>query len=346
MAAPKTLALILAGGSGTRFWPASRPENPKQYLKLWGDESLIQKTVSRLNPVVGVNDIYICSTEDQQNLLRTQLPAISHLILEPEGRNTAACIALSTLRLLAEGHSPDTVVAVLPADHFISEEARFREQIARAAQVARETGGLVTLGIQPIFPHTGYGYIERGEPLPGTAGVHKVRQFKEKPDAATAAHYLEQRRFYWNSGMFIWTLSAIRQAFERYLPELWSALRGAGDGGPLKRIYGSLPSLPIDTGVLEKAENVYVLPSEMGWSDVGSWSAVYDLQTPDANGNIAHGAKAEFIESEQCFVFGRSQAEVALVGVEDLIVVVEGDRVLVCNRAQDQHVREAAKRFK
>lgn len=334
----------MAGGSGTRFWPASRPENPKQYLALLGEVSLIQKTASRLSPDISMDEIYICSTNAQTGILKKQLPSLSHLISEPEGKNTAACIALSAIEMLGQGLSPDTIVFTLPADHFISDEKGFRELLKRAASIARESGSLVTFGIVPEFAHTGYGYIEQGEAL-GASGAYQVARFVEKPDQKTAEGYLATKRFHWNSGMFVWTLAAIKKAFEAFQPDMWKAIENGVAQRNLTAVYAKLPSLPIDIAILEKAKNVAVIPANIGWNDVGSWSAVYDLQKPDKDGNVVVNAKTSLTQSSHCLVFGPSDVEVGLVGVKDLVVVVDGNRVLVCHRDSDQLVRETSKKF-
>jgi len=346
MADPKILALIMAGGSGTRFWPASRPENPKQYLNLLGASSLIQKTVARLIPEIPANSIAVCSTTSQTARLRDQLPEVKTLISEPEGKNTAACVALSALSFLKQGHDPKTVLITLPADHFIHEEQKFRDLLKQAARFAVETGNLITFGIIPEYAHTGYGYIERGPSVPGSSDVFLVSRFVEKPDKATAEAYLKSQSFYWNSGMFVWTLAAIETAFKKYMPSLWNRLEEGLAKDTLPQIYRSLPSIPIDVGILEKADNVAVITANIGWSDVGSWNAVYSLQKPDEKGNVSLQAQTALIESKNCLVYGPSTTEVALVGVQDLIVVVDQNRVLVCHRDSDQLVRETGKRFK
>lgn len=335
----------MAGGSGTRFWPASRPENPKQYLSFLGGESLIQNTVSRLAPDIADGDVYVCSTTSQSSLLKKQLPSLKHLISEPEGKNTSACVALSAIEMIKSGLPLDTVMLTLPADHFISDEKGFRKLLQQAATLAREKNLLITFGIVPQFAHTGYGYIEQGAAL-GNTGAFQVSRFVEKPDQKKAEEYLATKRFHWNSGMFVWTLGAIASAFKEFLPKMWSEIEAAVQKNTLATAYSKIESIPIDVGIMEKAKNVAVIPADIGWNDVGSWSAVYDLQKPDSKGNVVLNAPTSLTDASNCLVFAPSHVEVGLVGVKDLIVVVDGNRVLVCHKDSDQQVRETAKRFK
>lgn len=336
----------MAGGSGTRFWPASRPERPKQYLKLVGDLSLIQLTAHRLKPTFRDSDICVCSTQSQLPLLKEQFPAMSEFILEPEGKNTAACVALSALTLLDRGHSPETVMVTLPADHFISAEEKFRLLVSKACLFAAQTDSLVTMGVVPTYAHTGYGYIERGLPMNTASDFFHVSRFVEKPGRNLAEEYVRAGKYYWNSGMFVWTLRAIESAFEAHLPEMWSAIRAAVKNGRLAETYAKLPSLPIDVGVMEKAKNAVVIPADIGWNDVGSWSAVSQLQPADSAKNVAIHSKLLPIQSSNNLVFAPPGFEVALIDVKDLVIVVDGNRILVCDKRSDQTVREVGKTFK
>jgi mannose-1-phosphate guanylyltransferase len=337
------IAVIMAGGSGTRFWPASTKDKPKQYLDLWGADSLIQKTVNRIRPLVDDSRVYICSTQDQKRWLDQQLSTIAHpgwQILEPQGKNTAPCLMLSALTLRQAGHSDDTPLVVLPADHFIGNETAFRTHLQRALQFAVESQGLLTFGIRPTQPHSGYGYIEAGPATP-TPGVFAIQRFVEKPDRATAERYLASGRFFWNSGIFVWTLGAISRAFETFMPNEWKRL-AAHLAAPAE-VYAGLPSVAVDVAIMEKATNGFVIPAaDLEWSDVGSWDALYELNPKnDADQNVVLSAgKVSAIESHGCLIKAAATRHVALVGVDDLIVVESGDSLLIAHRSKDQLVKK------
>jgi mannose-1-phosphate guanylyltransferase len=341
MGASDPIALILAGGSGTRFWPSSRKDFPKQYLSLFGPRSLIQGTVDRVQKIIPSERIFICSTMDQEPLVKKQLPEISHLILEPQGRNTAVCLMLSVLHLEREGISSDTPMAVLPADHFIKDETRFLNVLQFGFDYARTSRGLITLGIIPESAHTGYGYIEAS---PGEA-VRKVRRFIEKPDKATAEIFLKDPNFYWNSGMFLWTLGTLREAFVRWMPETFNPLAQCASDKDLETFYASVPSVSIDVGVMEKATNGYVIPAALGWSDVGSWDALYRLRATKPGENVCLSGKLKTENSSGCLVKVSPDRSIALVGAHHLVIVEEGNRILVTDRNQDQKVRAVARAF-
>ena len=338
--------IIMAGGSGTRFWPLSQPSFPKQYLTLLGERSLIQQTVDRVLPLTDPSRIFICSGANQKNLIHDQLPEISQLILEPVGRNTAPCLMLSLDELLRRGFDPDSVMIVLPADHFITDTEGFLERLRLASRVAVETKGLITLGIVPTSPHTGYGYIEaRSKDRHPVHPVFPVQRFVEKPDRARAEEFLHQKNFYWNSGIFVWTLGALAKAFEKYTPDAWKKISGRRSQDDLARIFSELESIPIDIAVLEKADNIFVIPANIGWSDVGSWDALYQLQTEGNGGNAILSGNVKTVESAGCLVKVSEGKKVALVGVKDLVIVENNGTLLIARRDKDQMVRQAAKEF-
>lgn len=343
MAEPEIVALIMAGGSGTRFWPLSRTDKPKQYLSLVGNRTLIQQTADRVAPIVGDRNIFVCSSTAQEKWLRQQLPPSASLILEPAARNTAPCLMLSALSLIRRGYADETTMVVLPSDHFIGDLESFRTTIADAVAAARERQGLVLLGIVPDRPHTGYGYIERGAHVSGR--LHTVKRFVEKPDRVRAEAFLKDGGFQWNSGIFIWTLSTICQAFDRFLGESWRNLLLAKDDAAIATAYAKIPAQPIDIAVLEKADNVYVVPTEMGWSDIGSWDALYHLLQPTLQTNTVISGEVKSVDSGGCLVHVPPGRKVALVGVQDLVIVEDGDTILVVARDQDQKVRQAAQEF-
>jgi mannose-1-phosphate guanylyltransferase len=345
MAEAELLALIMAGGSGTRFWPLSRKDFPKQFLPLLGDKSLIAQTAERVRSILAGDHLYVVSTARQETLLKVYLPEAKR-ILEPEGRNTAPCLMLALVELMRAGFSRDVVMAVLPADHYIADEEMFRTTLKRAAAVAVETKGLVTLGIVPASPHTGYGYIEAdtATTVPGGIG-HQVRRFVEKPDRKTAENFLRQRNFFWNGGIFVWTLGALADAFAKFLPQDWARMSAYRTPAELEAIYRTIESRPVDVAVLEKADNIYVIPVSMGWSDVGSWNALYELRSDGAGANVVVSGDVKSRESRGCLVQVGDKTRVALVGVENLVIVERDGVLLIADRGHDQLVRDISTDF-
>lgn len=339
-------ALIMAGGSGTRLWPLSRELRPKQALKLVGERSMFQHAVDRLDPLYSPDRIFVVTRQEHVELLAGQAPQLplDHFIVEPEGRGTAPAIGLAAVHL--RRHDPDAVMAVLTADHFILQTDEFRKALAAGMQAARQDV-LVTLGITPTGPSTGYGYIEQGERWGDLDGfqVFRVARFTEKPDLDTATKMFASGRYSWNSGMFIWKVEQIMAEFARQMPELFAGLlrveSAIGTPGYLDTIGAVWPNITrqtIDYGVMEGASDVVVVPVDMGWSDVGSWGSLIELLPADENGNIVVGDHL-CIDVNDSLIFGESRP-IALVGVQDLIVIDAGDAVLVCRRDQEQRVRE------
>lgn len=347
MANEHVYALIMAGGEGTRLWPLSRRQRPKHVLPLFEGESLFSLTVARLLPWLPPERILVISNAEQTPLLQAQAPLLppENFLLEPEGRGTAACIGLGALHLLQ--HDPQAVMLVLPADHYIQKPERQLEALKAAVQVARE-GYLVTLGIAPSFPATGYGYIRRGILLGdwNAQPVYAVQQFVEKPALALAQQYVASGDYTWNSGMFIWQAQRILEEIERYMPPLAAVLAQlrARWGTPalaeaLPTLWHTLPKISIDYGVMERAQRVAVLPVEMGWSDVGSWDALLELLT-DGTGNYLRG-EVMALDSERVLAYGAEGRKLVLIGLEDVVVVDTPDALLVMARQEAQRVREA-----
>jgi mannose-1-phosphate guanylyltransferase len=343
------VAVVMAGGSGTRFWPLSTREYPKQFLSLFNQNSLLQETIQRLAPLIPLSHVYICSSETQKKLLQEQVPAVRKLILEPEAKNTAACLMLSTLQLLHDGWDPRTVMAVLPADHYIENSENFRETLARAIHFARESQALVTLGVVPTSPHTGYGYIEASAAATSEFEPIKVKCFIEKPDRETAVTLIKNPRNYWNSGMFLWTIGALTKAFENHVPEVWAIFKNCPEAfensAALASLYQNIPALSIDVAVLEKANNIFVIPANFAWSDVGSWDALYQLRSHSVDQDVVLSGHVKTLDSSGCLVKVPEGLNVALVGVENLIVVQHGNTLLIADRTHDQKVREISKCF-
>ncbi|RMF56446.1 MAG: mannose-1-phosphate guanylyltransferase [Calditrichaeota bacterium] len=347
-------AVLMAGGVGTRFWPRSRESYPKQVLNILDDETMIQKTRGRLKGLVSDENIRIVTTAQQKSIIQQQLPTIAenNYILEPMGKNTAPCIGLAALHLLVE--DPEAVMVVLPADHLISNTSEFREVIRIAVSFVQENGGLVTLGITPTEPATGYGYIQAGEVVSETKGhkIHRVKTFAEKPNLETAQRFLQSGDFYWNSGMFIWKASTILDEIGEKLPDLherlWSLQKYIGSNRyeqKLTEVYQSIRNISIDVGVMQEASEVYVIPSEMGWSDVGSWATVYQISKKDKNLHAGEYEELVSIHSKECYVYSPDKL-VALVGVKDLVIVDTGDALLICKKSEAQLVKETVDELK
>ena len=339
----KTFAVIMAGGVGARFWPASRAARPKQLLDLTGSgATMIAATLARLAPEIPAERVLVVTGRATAEAVRDALPSIprENVLAEPVGRNTAPCIGWAALH--ARRREPDAVLAVLPSDHLVRAPEEFRAALRTAVRVAR-TGALVTCGVTPDRPETGFGYVELGEAV--TDGVRRVVRFVEKPDLDTAKGYVASGRFVWNSGMFFFSAARVLAEIARQMPELMRGLE-AIDGGiaagdekaVVDRVFPKLPAQSIDYGVMEGAAGISCVPVDFGWSDLGSWSAAHDLTPKDAEGN-AFGADVVAIDARGCLVRAPSDLLVALVGVEDLVVVDTGDCLLVCRKDRSQDVK-------
>lgn len=342
-------AVILAGGSGTRFWPLSRKKNPKQLMSVFGGKSMLQRTVERVLPLRPKRVLVVTNALQAEETAR-QLGEYHgecriDIIAEPVGRNTAPAIGLAA-SIIAR-YDPDGVMLVLPADHYITQEEKFRQTVLRAGEAARN-GYLVTMGIVPSRPETGYGYIEAETELRG-AGPYPVRRFVEKPNLAKAVEFLDAGNFYWNSGMFVWRADVILDKIVALMPELSAALARLifsediwelTDLKPqIEGIYREIAGESIDFGVMEKADNVVVVPADFGWSDVGSWSALPEVMEPDQAGNVAISVRQELaLDAADCLVYGGGKLT-ALIGVKELIVVDTPDALLVCHRDRAQDVK-------
>jgi mannose-1-phosphate guanylyltransferase len=345
-------ALIMAGGSGTRLWPLSRENRPKQSLNLLGGRTMFQHAVDRLGPLFPVQQVYVVTRAAHMDLLHNQVLGLlsQNLIIEPEGRGTAPAIGLAALHLYR--HDPEAVMAVLTVDHYIVDTERFLKVLSAAEQIAQQ-GRLVTLGIQPTSPATGYGYIERGQSL-GKAGdfpYYRVSRFIEKPDLENATRMAQSGQYSWNSGMFIWQVKRIMEEFERQMPTFYSQLMeiGAVSGTKdyqevVQRVWPQVVKQTIDYGVMEGARDVVVIPVEMGWSDIGSWSSLVGLLPVDEHGNSVVGPYLG-IDTRGTLVFGEKRL-IATIGVQDLVIVDTDDALLVCTKADEQRVKEMVERLK
>ena len=346
---PDLYCVLMAGGSGTRFWPASRRGQPKQFLRIGGEEPLLAQTWSRLEDFVPPERVLVVTTADQVAQVTEVLPQLPplNLLVEPEARNTGPCVALAAHEI--HRRSPDSVQIVLPADHVIRPRESFQRTLRAAAREANQSGALIVCGIQPTFPATGFGYIQVAEIVRQVDGqsVYRVQRFVEKPDAARAQSFLAEGGYYWNAGIFVWHTRAILRAIERWMPETHAALLGATRGVDIGEIYRSLPKVSIDVGVLERASGVRMIPIDYFWSDVGSWSSLAEVTEASAAGNsVSGGAELVAEESSGCIVHAAAGEVVALLGVSDLIVVHAGKATLVLPRERAQDVRRIVERLK
>ena len=354
--------VIIAGGKGTRFWPLSRSQRPKQLLKILSRKSLIDETADRVLPLSGRGQTLVVTVAEQLNALRKELPALprSNFIAEPEGKNTGPCIGLAALEIAAR--DPDALMMILPADHWIADATKFHRTLTAAAELAVRHNNLVTIGIHPGYPETGYGYIVKGKSLGSTSGipVYEVKRFAEKPTLALAQRLIRKGSL-WNSGMFVWKASTLLELLRRYQPEISTGLEAihkAMNGHSLAnanpklrsiiaREYKKMPSISIDYAVLEKAGSegrVMTLEADFGWSDVGSWAAVHRLLQPDANGNAGDG-KWLGLGAKNCLIHAPDRL-VVLLGIENAVVVDTPDALLVGDLQRSQEVREVVEELK
>jgi mannose-1-phosphate guanylyltransferase len=339
-------ALIMAGGSGTRFWPKSRERHPKQLLNIYGEKTMLQNTMDRLRPLIADEDTFVISTESQGAQIREQLPQlpVQNLIIEPKGKNTAPAIGLASLHI--QRLDPEAVMVVLPSDHLITDTEKFIKTL-RVGEEAAQNGQLVTIGIEPAYPSTGYGYIQVNEKIEirDDVNILRVKTFAEKPNLATARRFLESGEFLWNSGIFIWKVQAILNEIEEHLPHLYDSLMeikptigAANEVETVSRVYCQIKSISIDYGVMEYAKEVSVLRGNFGWNDLGSWDEVYKYSDKDKYSNVIVGNHL-VKDSNHCYVEAPKKS-VALLGVENLIVVDTEDAILICPRDRAQDVKD------
>ncbi len=348
----KIYPVIMAGGSGTRFWPLSRRTRPKQFLALAGDAPLLAATVARLPPLARPAETFVVCGPKHAAAARRMVPTLpkENFIVEPCARNTAPCVGLAALHVAAK--DPRGVIAMLPADHHVARPEAFREALGAAAHLA-EAGSIATIGIRPSRPETGYGYLKLGPRLAIRArgrkklAAHKVERFVEKPDLVTAARYLADGSYLWNSGIFVFRADVILEEIGRAMPvlgEQLEAIRKAigtpGYARTLKRVFPDCPSISIDYGVMETSQRIAVVPADFGWSDVGSFAALPDVRPTDHLGNVAEG-DALVIDGRNNVVLAGRDRPVAVIGLDDVVVVDAGDAILVVRRDRAQDVRKA-----
>ena len=336
-------AVIMAGGQGTRFWPVSREKKPKQFLEIGGSRTMLQETAARFQPLLAAEDVYVVCGQRYVQQVREQLDQLreGQIIIESSARNTAPCIGLAALYLRRQ--FPDEVMAVFPSDHVIQDVAEFHQVLQAAQELARE-GWLVTFGIHPSYPATGYGYVQKGDLLGefGGCAAYKVAGFTEKPDRSRAEQFLQEGKYYWNSGMFVWSIDRILTEMERHMPELYQALMEMDgsweDRVGMAKIYSGLEKTSIDVGVMEKSEKIAVLPCTLGWSDVGNWRALEQVAGSDGKGVTSNSPHVN-IDSRDSVLYSSQGKLIALVGVQDLVVVDSPDALLICARERIEDVK-------
>lgn len=333
--------VIMAGGYGERFWPMSRRKRPKQLLPIVGKKTMLQQTVERLLPVVPASRMMVVTQREQAPLVRRQVPRVKYVVPEPMGKNTAPCVGLAAA--IIGQHDPEAVMAVVPADSWIGDGERYREVVSSALELAGQRDVLITIGIQPVTPHTGYGYVQVGERIDGR--FWKARRFVEKPDRATAEQFLASGEYRWNAGMFVWSVRAINAAFAQHQPamaENCRAMQAAVGTKSFTRVvareFAKMEKISIDYAIMEKAGNVVVANGDFEWDDVGDWAAV------ERHASGAGPARVE-VDAAGCVVAGEAGHLVGLVGVKDIVVVHTRDATLVCHKGEAQKVRDLVKKL-
>ncbi len=342
-------SIIMAGGVGSRFWPMSQTSHPKQFIDILGvGETFIQQTFRRLNKVCPAENIYVVTNEMYRETVRQQLPELSNqqILGEPAMRNTAPCIAYAVYKIKQK--NPDANIVVAPSDHVIMKEDEFVKVLNESLSLASQNDWLITLGIKPHRPDTGYGYIQfNGEkPVPGNDLLRKVKTFTEKPALDMAKQFLASGDFLWNAGIFIWNIKAIEKAFEHYLPEVNDLFKKGigiyntdGEQDFINETYAQCPNISIDYGIMEKAENVYVYISDFGWSDLGTWGSLFEIKEKDADNNAVTGHNVMTYNTKNCIINVPDNKLVVVEGLEDFIVAMRDNSLLICKKQDEQYIR-------
>lgn len=344
-------AVIMAGGMGERFWPLSTPERPKQFLPLFGGTSLLRETVKRIGSLIPINRQIVVAGERHASLVQEELPdhPRKNLLYEPTGRNTAACVGLASL--FVERRAPDAILVILPADHYIPNTSAFLDCLKVAVQTAQERNGIVTIGVKPGRPETGYGYIQIGPEI--DRGVHPILEFREKPDEETARRYLESGNYFWNAGIFVVQNRTVQQLIKTHLPGHWSKLEqirsvvGTSQYGKiLADIYPTFQRISMDYGVLEKSDSSYMVHGHFEWDDLGAWTALDRINAKDEDANVVIGWHAG-IDTSNCIIYQYQQEGkvVATIGLRDLIVAETEHGLLICPKSRAQDIRSLLKKI-
>jgi mannose-1-phosphate guanylyltransferase len=349
--------VLMAGGAGTRFWPRSRKDYPKQLLRIIGKRTMLQDTYDRIKGITENEKILIITGENLKAEIIRQLPDIpeKNIIAEPFGRNTAPCIALASAVINKRENGNPEVMAVLPADHLITNFEAFQNTLNVAAKVAQQSETLITIGIKPLYPETGYGYIQRNTKVMELEGqkMYPVKTFAEKPNLETAERFLSSGDFYWNAGIFVWSIQTILDEFESQMSELYELIPKLQEKVDTKemdqeilKVYSATKSISIDYAIMEGARNVSVIESDFDWSDVGSWEAVYNLSAKNKYKNVSYTDNTVEIDSRNNFFHSDSKKLIAAIDVEDLIVVETGDAILICKKDSSQRVKEVVDKLR
>ena len=349
-------AVIMAGGSGTRFWPKSTQTTPKQFLNLFGEGSMIQNTAKRIEPIIPQEQIIVVTNEHYIPIVKEQLPKVpdENIIGEPVAKNTGPCVAIAAALLLKK--DADATMVVLPADHHITDPDQFLKCLNTAIKKAESGEYLVTIGIKPDKPETGFGYIRANgtmnEDFPDHV-VYPVRAFTEKPDIHTANKFVASGEYFWNSGMFVWKASTVLNEIKTHLSDMYDELSKSSEElytehhiPAIKDFYYACESISIDYGIMERSKSVFVVPGDFGWNDVGSWSAVFELANKDSLGNAIQSINATFAAAENNLVVSNSEKMISLVGVENIAVVETDNAILICNLRTAQGVKQIVEQLK
>lgn len=348
-----TYALIMCGGSGSRFWPKSRRAYPKQFLKAVGDKTMIQNTYERIKSFLPSENIFIVTNKSYVEIIRKQLPDINpdNLIIEPLQKETATCIGHSAVKLMK--NDPEAVMIVLPSDHYIEDAKQFINTLQQGLLIAENSKALVTIGVKPERPETAYGYIQLGKKLEGDwlIDTYKIRRFTEKPNKEKAREFIEKGTYLWNSGMFIWKASVLLKQYKKYLPDIYESLKKIKEAigteeedRVLGEEYEKIEGISIDYGIMEKSKDVYVMECNFRWDDIGNWTAMQGYMDKDEWGNHIKGDFCH-VDSRDCIVYGGKRL-IAAVGVNDLIIVDAEDVLLICGRERDQDIKELINKLK
>lgn len=348
MAASKTFVVIMAGGIGSRFWPMSRTDRPKQFLDILGTgRTLLQQTYDRSLAICPKENILVVTNAFYRDLVLEQLPELesNQVLLEPARRNTAPCVAYAAFRIHAI--DPDACMVVAPSDHLIMKDAAYTNLVKKALKTASSQDALITLGITPSRPDTGYGYIQfKEDETAGDASVKKVKTFTEKPDHEMAEQFIASGEFLWNAGIFVWSAKAILEAFSTYLPDVYQLFDEGRESFAtdeeeafIKRTYTHCTNISIDYGIMEKADNVYTLAADIGWSDLGTWGSLYAFSDKDDDGNVVQGRNVVAYDTHDCIVNVPNDKLVVLQGMEGMIVVESNGTLLICRKDEEQQIK-------
>lgn len=344
---PNHYVAIMAGGIGSRFWPMSRTNHPKQFLDILGTgKTLIRETFERYGKIVPPENIYIVTSQEYVDKVQQELPELpaGNILAEPSRKNTAPCIAYIAFKL--QQKNPDALMMVAPADHLIQDEAGFADTASRAFSFVDTVNALVTIGIKPSHPNTGYGYIQH-EAQEAAPGVYQVKTFTEKPNLELAKTFLASGDFLWNAGIFTWKIKTIITAFEQHLPEMFEVFAAEKDAfntpaekAAIERIYPQCTNISIDFGIMEKAENVYVIPASFAWSDLGTWNSAWENMEKDYFQNAVAGENTMIVDAKSCVVNVPNDKLVVLQGLEDYIIVDTKDALLICQKSKEQEIKD------